>query len=165
MKKKNSFYFQIILVLKSLKLYGNSHITVIIQIISHVLAYTNSCVNPVLYAFLSDNFRKAFRKVSNSLFLLVFFFFFFFVSQINHCIVVSCLLCVCMCLFKCVCWLIHVFPAHLLFRIKYKYFLNLFSTLQGNMNLFFFLQLTQRKWTPKLIQLHFCSISSIDKFN
>ncbi|XP_055294786.1 allatostatin-A receptor-like isoform X2 [Sitodiplosis mosellana] len=54
---------QIILVLKSLKLYGNSHITVIIQIISHVLAYTNSCVNPVLYAFLSDNFRKAFRKI------------------------------------------------------------------------------------------------------
>lgn len=58
------FISQIILVLKSLKLYGNSHITVIIQIISHVLAYTNSCVNPVLYAFLSDNFRKAFRKVS-----------------------------------------------------------------------------------------------------
>ncbi|XP_031626002.1 allatostatin-A receptor-like isoform X2 [Contarinia nasturtii] len=54
---------QIILVLKSLKLYGNSHITVIIQIISHVLAYMNSCVNPVLYAFLSDNFRKAFRKM------------------------------------------------------------------------------------------------------
>lgn len=51
--------------LKSLRLYGNSHITVTIQIVSHVLAYTNSCVNPVLYAFLSDNFRKAFRKVSN----------------------------------------------------------------------------------------------------
>lgn len=60
-----TFMMQIILVLKSLKLYGNSHVTVIIQIISHVLAYTNSCVNPVLYAFLSDNFRKAFRKVSN----------------------------------------------------------------------------------------------------
>lgn len=58
--------FQIILVLKSLRLYGNSHITVTIQIAAHVLAYTNSCVNPVLYAFLSDNFRKAFRKVSKS---------------------------------------------------------------------------------------------------
>jgi hypothetical protein len=34
-----------------------------IQIVSHVLAYMNSCVNPILYAFLSDHFRKAFRKV------------------------------------------------------------------------------------------------------
>lgn len=56
--------FQIILVLKSFNLYGNSHVTVTIQIVAHVLAYTNSCVNPVLYAFLSENFRKAFRKVS-----------------------------------------------------------------------------------------------------
>ena len=36
---------------------------VLIQITSHILAYMNSCVNPILYAFLSDNFRKAFRKV------------------------------------------------------------------------------------------------------
>lgn len=50
--------------LKSLKQYGSSPLHVTVQIISHILAYTNSCVNPVLYAFLSDNFRKAFRKVS-----------------------------------------------------------------------------------------------------
>lgn len=83
--------------LKSLKLYGSSHITVIIQIISHVLAYTNSCVNPVLYAFLSDNFRKAFRKVSNSIEPTMFVLnFFFFWHKSRH----SCLkLCVC----KCVC--------------------------------------------------------------
>lgn len=81
---------QIILVLKSFDLYGNSHITVTIQIVSHVLgndvninlnrfsnqrflftAYTNSCVNPVLYAFLSENFRKAFRKVRQILFYLL----------------------------------------------------------------------------------------------
>uniref|UniRef100_A0A182KBS8 G-protein coupled receptors family 1 profile domain-containing protein n=1 Tax=Anopheles christyi TaxID=43041 RepID=A0A182KBS8_9DIPT len=54
---------QVILLLKSLKLYGLTHASIIFQIVSHVLAYTNSCINPVLYAFLSDNFRKAFRKV------------------------------------------------------------------------------------------------------
>ncbi|KAH8417441.1 hypothetical protein KR009_008571 [Drosophila setifemur] len=53
----------VILVMKALNLYGGSHLSVIIQIISHVVAYTNSCINPILYAFLSDNFRKAFRKV------------------------------------------------------------------------------------------------------
>lgn len=34
------------------------------QIVSHVLAYSSSCVNPILYAFLSENFRKALKKVS-----------------------------------------------------------------------------------------------------
>ncbi|EDW30011.1 GL15947 [Drosophila persimilis] len=43
----------VILVLKALNLYGGSHLSVIIQIISHVVAYTNSCINPILYAFLS----------------------------------------------------------------------------------------------------------------
>ncbi|XP_062845865.1 galanin receptor type 1b [Trichomycterus rosablanca] len=33
------------------------------RIISHCLAYGNSCVNPILYAFLSENFRKACRQV------------------------------------------------------------------------------------------------------
>ncbi|XP_047674726.1 galanin receptor type 1b isoform X2 [Tachysurus fulvidraco] len=33
------------------------------RILSHCMAYGNSCVNPILYAFLSENFRKACRQV------------------------------------------------------------------------------------------------------
>ncbi|XP_029283246.1 galanin receptor type 1b isoform X2 [Cottoperca gobio] len=33
------------------------------RIISHCLSYGNSCVNPILYAFLSENFRKACHQV------------------------------------------------------------------------------------------------------
>ena len=54
---------QIVLVLKSVHMYDINDLTVAIQITSHVLGYMNSCVNPILYAFLSENFRKAFRKV------------------------------------------------------------------------------------------------------
>ncbi|KAI3377161.1 hypothetical protein L3Q82_008395 [Scortum barcoo] len=39
------------------------------RIISHCLSYGNSCVNPVLYAFLSENFRKACRQVFTCSFL------------------------------------------------------------------------------------------------
>uniref|UniRef100_A0A8C4XD60 Galanin receptor type 1 n=1 Tax=Erpetoichthys calabaricus TaxID=27687 RepID=A0A8C4XD60_ERPCA len=33
------------------------------RIISHCLAYGNSCINPIIYAFLSENFRKACQQV------------------------------------------------------------------------------------------------------
>ncbi|MEQ2218386.1 hypothetical protein XENOCAPTIV_002460 [Xenoophorus captivus] len=33
------------------------------RIVSHCLSYGNSCINPILYAFLSENFRKASRQV------------------------------------------------------------------------------------------------------
>lgn len=57
-------FLQIILVLKSLSLFDtDSDFNVALQVTSHVLAYCSSCINPVLYAFLSENFRKAFRKV------------------------------------------------------------------------------------------------------
>jgi len=55
---------QIVLVLKSLQIYETSRLGVSIQIFSHVLAYTNSFINPILYNCFSENFRKAFRKVS-----------------------------------------------------------------------------------------------------
>ncbi|KAF8766553.1 allatostatin-A receptor-like [Argiope bruennichi] len=54
---------QIVLVLKSVSAFELNPANIVIQITSHILAYMNSCVNPILYAFLSDNFRKAFRKV------------------------------------------------------------------------------------------------------
>ncbi|XP_017882301.1 allatostatin-A receptor-like [Ceratina calcarata] len=54
---------QVILVTKSLDMYPASSATIMVQITSHILAYMNSCVNPILYAFLSDSFRKAFRKI------------------------------------------------------------------------------------------------------
>lgn len=42
-----------------------TRLTVSIQIVSHVLAYTNLCIaNPILYNCFSENFRKSFLKVS-----------------------------------------------------------------------------------------------------
>ncbi|WAQ94429.1 GALR2-like protein [Mya arenaria] len=39
----------------------------VMKIVSHTLSYSNSCVNPFVYAFLSDGFRKAFRKTFPSI--------------------------------------------------------------------------------------------------
>ncbi|ALC47218.1 AR-2 [Drosophila busckii] len=57
---------QLILLLKALDMYEMNTMTkVVLQIMAQTLAYTSSCINPLLYAFLSDNFRKAFYKAIN----------------------------------------------------------------------------------------------------
>lgn len=38
-----------------------------------ILSYANSCANPVLYCFLSDNFKQSFRKVGGTVFFLELF--------------------------------------------------------------------------------------------
>ncbi|XP_034426938.1 galanin receptor type 2 [Hippoglossus hippoglossus] len=37
--------------------------TYVLRILSHLVAYTNSCLNPIVYALVSKHFRKGFRKV------------------------------------------------------------------------------------------------------
>ncbi|KAH8347379.1 hypothetical protein KR059_010097 [Drosophila kikkawai] len=57
---------QLILLLKSLDIIQiNSLPKVVMQVSAQTLAYSSSCINPLLYAFLSDNFRKAFYKAIN----------------------------------------------------------------------------------------------------
>ena len=42
--------------------FNQSNTLVIVILLSDCLQYSNSAINPVLYAFLSDNFKKSFRK-------------------------------------------------------------------------------------------------------
>uniref|UniRef100_A0ACB8FD64 Galanin receptor type 1 n=2 Tax=Sphaerodactylus townsendi TaxID=933632 RepID=A0ACB8FD64_9SAUR len=35
----------------------------VFRVIAHCLAYSNSSVNPIIYGFLSENFRKAYKQV------------------------------------------------------------------------------------------------------
>ena len=53
---------QVILVLKAFAKYDDHQYEslVIIQIVANCLAHSNSCLNPLLYAFFSPNFRTAF---------------------------------------------------------------------------------------------------------
>lgn len=54
---------QILFVLIYFANVSGSHTLVLLQVVANCLAYMNSCVNPFLYAFLSENFRKSFCKV------------------------------------------------------------------------------------------------------
>ncbi|NXC73253.1 GALR2 protein, partial [Anhinga anhinga] len=39
-----------------------NHATYVLRILSHLISYANSCVNPIVYALVSKHFRKGFKK-------------------------------------------------------------------------------------------------------
>ena len=51
----------VIMILRALRSYSNTPIFITIQIISHVLAYANSCLNPIIYGFLYEPFRQGLK--------------------------------------------------------------------------------------------------------
>ncbi|XP_039572038.1 galanin receptor type 2 isoform X2 [Passer montanus] len=44
-----------------------NHSTYVLRILSHVVSYANSCVNPIVYALVSKHFRKGFKKIFSCL--------------------------------------------------------------------------------------------------
>ena len=53
----------VIFILKSFEFFPINDTAVRIQVFAQTLAYLNSCVNPILYGFLSPSFRLAFKNV------------------------------------------------------------------------------------------------------
>lgn len=54
---------QVVFMVQNFGHYSEDISYIAIQMVANCLAYMNSCVNPILYAFLSDNFRRSFRKL------------------------------------------------------------------------------------------------------
>uniref|UniRef100_A0A8C0BKR1 Galanin receptor 2 n=1 Tax=Buteo japonicus TaxID=224669 RepID=A0A8C0BKR1_9AVES len=44
-----------------------NHATYVLRILSHLISYANSCVNPIVYALVSKHFRKGFKKIFSCL--------------------------------------------------------------------------------------------------
>ncbi|KAM8796987.1 galanin receptor type 2 [Eudromia elegans] len=40
-----------------------NRVTYVLRILSHLISYANSCVNPIVYALVSKHFRKGFKKI------------------------------------------------------------------------------------------------------
>ncbi|KAK6300833.1 hypothetical protein J4Q44_G00289310 [Coregonus suidteri] len=55
--------FFIINIINLIIIIPESSVTAGVYFFSVILSYVNSCANPLLYGFLSDNFRQSFRKV------------------------------------------------------------------------------------------------------
>lgn len=54
---------QIIFMIRMAGKYTTNAFNFWLHLVANCLAYTNSCINPILYAFLSENFRKSFRNL------------------------------------------------------------------------------------------------------
>ena len=57
------FPIQIIFMVQQFGNYSTSILSAGIQMVANCLAYMNSCVNPIIYTFLSENYRKEFMKL------------------------------------------------------------------------------------------------------
>ena len=51
----------VIMILRALRIYKITPVLVTIQIISHLMAYSNSCLNPIIYGFLYEPFRQGLK--------------------------------------------------------------------------------------------------------
>ena len=54
---------QIIFMVQNFGNFATDIVSIAMQMTANCLAYMNSCVNPILYAFLSENFRRSFRRL------------------------------------------------------------------------------------------------------